>query len=171
MGKSYVDEVLRDVVEMDTCHLHLGRPWLYDVDATHRCRDNMYVFFMNGRKIILGPIKEGSVPKASKVEGKSSLLLVNNEDEFDKQDRESKLVFVIVVGMSPCAIPALLTPKKDGSWRMCMDSQAINKITVKYRFPIPQLDDMFDIMSGSKCYTKLDLKNGLMEICICTAEK
>ena len=73
-----------------TCHLILGRPWQYDVDATHRCQDNVYVFFKNDRKINLGPIKDSSLPKASKVEGKSLILLGNNEDTFDKESRESK---------------------------------------------------------------------------------
>ncbi|GKD05931.1 putative reverse transcriptase domain-containing protein [Tanacetum coccineum] len=58
---------------------------------------------------------------------------------------------------SPWGAPVLFVKKKDGSFRMCIDYRELNKLTVKNRYPLPRIDDLFYQLQGSSVYSKIDL--------------
>ncbi|GJR28796.1 putative reverse transcriptase domain-containing protein [Tanacetum coccineum] len=65
---------------------------------------------------------------------------------------------------SPWGAPVLFVKKKDGSFRMCIDYRELNKLTVKNRYPLPKIDDLFDQLQGSSVYSKIDLRSGYHQL-------
>ncbi|GJW57609.1 putative reverse transcriptase domain-containing protein [Tanacetum coccineum] len=65
---------------------------------------------------------------------------------------------------SPWGAPVLFVKKKDGSFRMCIDYRELNKLTVKNRYPLPRIDDLFDQLQGSNIYSKIDLRSGYHQL-------
>ncbi|GJU44892.1 putative reverse transcriptase domain-containing protein [Tanacetum coccineum] len=65
---------------------------------------------------------------------------------------------------SPWGAPILFVKKKDGSFRMCIDYRELNKLTVKNRYPLPRIDDLFDQLQGSSVYSKINLRPGYHQL-------
>jgi hypothetical protein len=61
---------------------------------------------------------------------------------------------------SPYGAPVLFVHKKDGTLKMCVDYRALNKVTMKNRYPLPHIDDLFDRLSGAKVFSRIDLRSG-----------
>ncbi|CAL2257590.1 unnamed protein product [Prunus armeniaca] len=91
---------------------------------------------------------------------------VTESDEIKKQIQGLLEQGVIKPSYSPCGSPVLLVPNKNRGWRMCVDYKALNKITIKNRYPLSRIDDLLDQLHGASYFTKLDLKSGYHQVCI-----
>ncbi|GJW54605.1 putative reverse transcriptase domain-containing protein [Tanacetum coccineum] len=104
------------------------------------------------------------VPGAALVARAPYRLAPSEMKELSEQLKELSDKGFIRPSSSPWGAPVLFVKKKDGSFRMCIDYRELNKLTVKNRYPLPRIDDLFDQLQGSSVYSKIDLRSGYHQL-------
>ncbi|GJR26271.1 putative reverse transcriptase domain-containing protein [Tanacetum coccineum] len=104
------------------------------------------------------------VPGAAPVARAPYRLAPSEMKELLEQLKELSDKGFIRPSSSPWGAPVLFVKKKDGSFRMCIDYRELNKLTVKNRYPLPRIDDLFDQLQGSSVYSKIDLRSGYHQL-------
>ncbi|GKA61112.1 putative reverse transcriptase domain-containing protein, partial [Tanacetum coccineum] len=90
--------------------------------------------------------------------------LVETDKELSGQLKELQDKGFIRPSSSPWGAPILFVKKKDGSFRICIENRELNKLTVKNRYPLPRIDDLFDQQQGSQFFLKIDLRSGYHQL-------
>nr|GEW01553.1 putative reverse transcriptase domain-containing protein [Tanacetum cinerariifolium] len=104
------------------------------------------------------------VPGATRVARAPYRLVQSEMKELAEQLQDLSDKGFIRPSSSPWGAPVLFVKKKDGSFRMCIDYRELNKLTVKNRYPLPRIDDLFDQLQGSSVYSKIDLRSGYHQL-------
>ncbi|GKA60299.1 putative reverse transcriptase domain-containing protein [Tanacetum coccineum] len=104
------------------------------------------------------------VPGAAPVARAPYRLAPSEMKELSEQLKELSDKGFIRPSSSPWGAPVLFVKKKDGSFRMCIDYRELNKLTVKNRYPLLRIDDLFDQLQGSSVYSKIDLRSGYHQL-------
>ncbi|GJX41490.1 putative reverse transcriptase domain-containing protein [Tanacetum coccineum] len=84
--------------------------------------------------------------------------------ELSNQLKEHQEKGFIRPSHSPWGAPVLFVKKKDGLMRMCIDYRELNKLTIKNRYPLPRIDNLFDQLQGACCFLKIDLRSGYHQL-------
>ncbi|GJZ27872.1 putative nucleotidyltransferase, ribonuclease H [Tanacetum coccineum] len=104
------------------------------------------------------------VPGATPVAKSPYRLAPSEMQELSGQLQELQDKGFIRPSHSPWGAPVLFVKKKDGSFRMCIDYRELNKLTIKNRYPLPRIDDLFDQLQGACYFSKIDLRSGYHQL-------
>ena len=98
----------------------------------------------------------GSRPIYKKPYRMGSEELVELKKQLDEQLRKG----FIRPSASPWGSPVLFVSKKDRTIRLCVDYRSLNEVTIKNKYPLPKIEDLFDQLNGAKVFSKIDLRSG-----------
>jgi hypothetical protein len=158
-----------------TTDVILGMNWLTKYQASLRCDNRMVkLVSLSGEEVF--PEELPGMPPERKVEFAIELILgtapiskrayrVSGPEfvELKKQIDELSEKGCIRPSTSPWAAPVLFV-EKDGTKRMCNDYRSLNEVTIKNKYPLPKIEDLFDQLRGASIFSKIDLRSGYHQL-------
>nr|GEZ32405.1 putative reverse transcriptase domain-containing protein [Tanacetum cinerariifolium] len=188
VGRAGTDPDVNVMMKLGSFDVIIGMDWLTKYQAVIACADKIEVEDKSKEKRLedvpvvrdfpevfpedlpgLLPIRPVEfqidlVPGAAPVARAPYRLAPFEMKELAEQLKELSDKGFIRPSSSPWGAPVMFVKKKDGSFRMCIDYQELNKLMVKNRYPLPRIDDLFDQLQGSSVYSKIDLRSGYHQL-------
>nr|GEX22333.1 putative reverse transcriptase domain-containing protein [Tanacetum cinerariifolium] len=146
-------------IKLGSFDVVVGMDWLSKYHARIICDEKVVHIPLDGESLII----QGD-QRAAPVVRAPYRLAPSEIQELSDQLQELADRGFIRPSTSPWGAPVLFVKKKDGSFRMCIDYRELNKITVKNRYPLPRINDLFDQLQGSRVYSKIDLRSGYHQL-------
>jgi hypothetical protein len=104
------------------------------------------------------------VPGTAPIFKRPYRMAANQLAELKEQLQELLDKGYIHLSASPWGAPIIFVPEKDGTWRMCVDYRSLNEVTIKNKYPLPRIDDIFDQLKGACVFSKIDLRSGYHQL-------
>jgi hypothetical protein len=104
------------------------------------------------------------IPGTAPISKRPYRIDVKDLAELKKQIEELLSKGFMRPSSSPWGAPTLFVDKKDGSRRLCIDYRSLNEVTIKNKYPLPRIEDLFDQMRGAKVFSKIDLRSGYHQL-------
>ncbi|GJZ22465.1 putative reverse transcriptase domain-containing protein [Tanacetum coccineum] len=143
-------------IKLSSFDVVIGMDWLSKYHARIICDEKVIHIPIDGETLII----RGAAPVA-----RAPYRLAPSEmQELSDQLQELADRGFIRPSTSPWGAPVLFVKKKDGSFRMCIDYRELNKLTIKNRYPLPKINDLFDQLQGSSVYSKINLRSGYHQL-------
>ncbi|GJR72325.1 putative reverse transcriptase domain-containing protein [Tanacetum coccineum] len=156
-------------IKLGSFNVVIGMDWLYKYHVRIICDEKVVHIPLDGETLIIRGDRIQVMKKKSDDKRLENIPVVREFPEVFPEDLpglppELSNQLQELASTLPWGAPILFVKKKDGSLRMCIDYQELNKLTVKNCYPLPRIDDLFDQLQGSSVYSKIDLRSGYRQL-------
>ena len=104
------------------------------------------------------------LPGTAPISKRPYRMTINELEELKKQLKELLDKKFICPNSSPWGAPVIFVEKKDGTQRMCVDYGSLNEVTIKNKYHLPRIEDLFDQLRGARVFSKIDLRSGYHQL-------